>query len=120
MGYHSDVTIAMTKELYMKCVLLGNIPACIAKYKDDDATSRTGTHYWRIEGWKWNPYYLEVQEIEEWFKWCTCDEAARFSEAGEDEPQFGAIRLGEETGDIEEWGEPGCFDLWINQSISLP
>ena len=119
MGYRSDVTIAMTKELYMKCVLIGNIPKALAECKDDDATARTGTHYWMVKGWKFYTGYPEVDEIIDWFHWCIDSEEAQPPE-GDDTPQFGAIRLGEETSDIEEWGEPGCFDLWINQSISLP
>lgn len=119
MGYRSDITIGMTKELYMKCVLLGNIPACLAEYKDDEVTTRTGKHYWVVEGWKFYEGYPEVQEIRDWFDWCDESKEAQPPE-NDNNPQFGAIRLGEEIGDIEEWGDPGHFDLWINQSISLP
>lgn len=110
MGYRSEVYIAVSKELYVKCQLLNNIPKALQGLPEMVTTE--DCVYWLIEGWKWYPNYPEVQEIEAWFDWCIENESG--------ESDFGAIRLGEETGDIQEWGSPWDFELYVNQSISCP
>lgn len=113
MGYRSDVTIGVTKVLYTKAVLLENIPNAL---KNVTKLETTHSVYWQIEGWKWYDSYPEVMDIIEWFNWC-------FDETENDdsyETTYGAMRLGEEYGDIEEWGHPSDFDIYSSQYISSP
>lgn len=113
MGYRSDVTIGVTKALYVKALLLNNIPKAL---EGVDKLETTHNIYWQIEGWKWYDSYPEVMDIIEWFNWCF-DET---EEDESDETNFGALRLGEEFGDREEWGDPSDFDIYSSQYISSP
>ena len=120
MGYRSEVYIAVSKELYVKCQLLNNIPKWLLDniecFKTDDAV------YFFIEGWKWYNAYPEIQEMEVWFNWCNDEDEN--PPTIQHVPIFGAIRLGEGTEnselDVEEWGDPGHFDLYVQTSLSRP
>lgn len=113
MGYHSDVTIGITKVLYLKAVLLNNIPKAL---EDANKIETNLNVYWQIEGWKWYESYPEIIEILEWFEWCIGE-----SEEAEDNLyHFGALRIGEEYGDSEEWGRPYDFDIYKDHNISSP
>lgn len=120
MGYQSDVIIAVSKELYVKCQLLGNIPKAIQEIKEVVTTAEVV--YWFIDGWKWYDSYPEIQEIEAWFEWCADEEENPpiFS----NDSNFGAIRLGEGDGydrlDVQTWGNPDVFDLWVSSCITCP
>ena len=67
MGYRSDITIAITKELYVKCQLLQNIPAALT---GEELVEKDGVCYWFLTGWKWYDSYPEVHAILVWFHWC--------------------------------------------------
>ena len=113
MGYRSDVTIGMSKVLYLKAVLLNNIPKALENVNKIEITHNV---YWEIQGWKWYESYPEIIEILEWFEWCDGK-----SEADETyETHFGALRLGEEYGDSEDWGSPWDFDIYKDHLINSP
>lgn len=113
MGYRSDVTIGITKVLYLKAVLLNNIPKAL---ENVDKLETTLNVYWEIHGWKWYDNYPEIIEIVDWFQWCEGE-----TETDETyETHFGALRLGEEYGDSEEWGTPCDFDIYKDHHISSP
>lgn len=115
MGYYSDVTIAVTKELYVKAVLLNNIPnALTCDLKRDTATNV----YWQIMGWKWYQSNRVIKEIEDWFEWC--EEQSTRTDIDHIVTHYGAIRIGEEYGDRQEWGSPQDFDIYVNHYISDP
>ena len=113
MGYRSDVTIGITKVLYLKAILLNNIPKAL-----EDVNKKETSHniYWQIQGWKWYDSYPEIKEILDWFKWC--EEESETDETYE--THFGALRLGEDYGDSEEWGSPYDFDIYKDHNISSP
>jgi hypothetical protein len=124
MGYTSSITIAVRKDIYLKCQLLENIPKSLPN--DSSQMSDTAV-YWEIEGWKWDSHFPEVAEIIEWFEWLDdpdenpsivpfVTEGRTFYKQG----TYGAVRLGEENTDIEEWGDPYDFDLFVNAYISTP
>lgn len=113
MGYRSDVTIGITKALYTKAMLLDNIPKALEGVNKLESENNI---YWQIEGWKWYESYTEVPDIIEWFNWCNEESEADDTH----ETHFGALRLGEEYGDAEEWGNPSDFDIYKDHHISSP
>jgi hypothetical protein len=126
MGYRSDITIAITKELYVKCQLLQNIPKALLEEKRSE---KNGVCFWFLTGWKWYEEYPEVQAIEEWFEWCA-DEDENPDQPVNSNPNdetevavFGALRLGEGDGnglDEESWGSPWEFNIHVNNVINNP
>jgi hypothetical protein len=125
MGYRSDITIAITKELYVKCQLLQNIPKALL---EEERIEKNGLCYWFLTGWQWYDGYPKVQAIEEWFEWCGDeDENPRQTIAsdpdGFTQGVFGALRLGGGYGnelDKESWGYPWEFDIHVNTHINNP
>ena len=113
MGYRSDVTIGVTKALYLKAMLLNNIPKAL---EDVDKIETTNNIYWQNQDLKWYGSYPEIKEILDWFIWCY--EESESDETGE--TNFGALRIGEEYGDSEEWGYPSDFDIYKDHHISSP
>lgn len=113
MGYRSDVTIGITKVLYLKAVLVNNIPKALEGINKLETEHNI---YWQIHGWKWYDSYPEVMEILAWFEWC--EEESYSDETYE--THFGALRLGEDYGDSEEWGSPYDFDIYKDHHISSP
>jgi len=107
MGYRSSVVIGMTKVKYAEIVLFGKIPEFLSNTPEstDDAV------YWFIDDIKWYPSYEEIIEIENFF---------RELEDIEGKPVFGALRIGEDDDDIERWGMPSDFDIYLERSISYP
>ena len=128
MGYTSTVKFAVRKDVYLKCVLLQNFPAALQELK---AVPYKDCLYWEIECWKWYTNYPEVAEMESWFEWLE-DETENPSTQVElyrdkdnlpvytSHAAFGAIRLGEDHGDIQEWGSPNDFDLCVVTYIDSP
>ena len=121
MGYRSDITIAITKELYVKCQLLQNIPAALT---GEEMVEKDGVCYWFLTGWKWYDGYSEVQAIVAWFDWCEDEEEnPPQPEGNHSKPVFGALRLGEGAGnglDEESWGYPWVFGIHVYSCISNP
>ena len=81
--------------------------------------------------WKWYDSYSEIQEIQAWFDWLEDEEEnphkpkeyARDKDNKpimEDCPAFGGIRIGEDSTDIQEWGYPSDFDLYVSVAIQTP
>lgn len=132
MGYRSDVVLAVRKDVYLKCQLLQNIPKCLHENSHDVSLQAHGNAmYWEIQGWKWYDSYPEIQEINAWIEWLE-DEEENPPEQVElrrdkdnkpiytDMASFGGIRIGEDSTDVEEWGCPSEFDLYVCTSISRP
>ena len=132
MGYTSTVTFAVRKDVYLKCQLLQNIPKCL---QDTDScitiTAHEDAMYWEIHGWKWYDSYHEIQEIQSWFDWLEDEEEnpPKSVEYARDKdnkpimgncPAFGGIRIGEDNTDIQEWGYPSDFDLYVSVAIQSP
>lgn len=106
MGYRSDVVIGITKELWVEHQLSPSIPDAL--FSDDvDRYIKDVAVYFVIQDWKWYQSYPEVQAIESWLEKLVYG-------------TFGAMRIGENDDDIETWGDPGEFEIWLNRSIDHP
>ena len=132
MGYTSTVKFAIRKDVYLKCLLLQNIPKCLQEHDDSITLTPHGdAMYWEIRGWKWYDSYPEIQEIQTWFDWLEDEEEnpQKQEELTRDKdnipimgdcPAFGGIRIGEDNDDIQEWGCPSDFDLYVSVAIQTP
>ena len=119
MGYVSDVRFAVRKDIYLKCQLLQNLPAPLAEF---EATPYEDSLYWFIGGWKWYQSFPDVQAMENWFSWLADEEEnpPEKNKHGHEKAAFGGIRVGEDYGDVETWGTPGDFDIYVNTVIDSP
>ena len=108
MGYRSDIVIAVEQAVVARNLLTQEIPKsvldCFVRKDENQLTSPVS--YYLLTGWKWETYYPEVKAIEAWFA----------SMKGE---EFGAMRMGEEFGDVEYWGDPGEFSIYAQQNIEF-
>mgnify|MGYP000715803516 FL=1 len=111
MGYRSDVVIAVHKQVLAMDLINPVIPEIL---KQQEFTDIEGTRYWHIDQWKWYSDYPEIRSIENMFS--TLEKLAEENNLS----LFGAIRLGEEFGDHEEWGDPYEYGIQLNQSIERP
>lgn len=106
MGYRSDVVIGITKEKWVEHQLNPSIPDALLG-GDVARVIKPNAVYFVISSWKWYQSYPEVQEIESWFETLPMED-------------FGAMRIGENDDDIETWGQPADFDIWLSRSIDYP
>lgn len=120
MGYTSTVIIAIHKSILAQDLVNPIIPTCLKneEFSDEDPHIR----YWELS-WKWYAAYQEIQEIEAMFE--KLQELPPLTETDEDgrtydQPIFGALRLGEELGDIQTWGDPDHFDIYVSQTVNYP
>ena len=108
MGYRSDIVIAVDQAVVARNLLTQEIPKsvleCFVRKDENQLTSPVS--YYHLTGWKWNTYYPEAKAIEDWF-------------ASMEDEEFGAMRMGEEMGDIEIWGSPSEFSIFANQFIDF-
>lgn len=107
MGYRSDVIIALNEKIIFRDLVTQEIPKIIKELPFSKGFNAT---YYKVEDWKWYHDYTDVREIEDYF----------FKLSEEDEILFGAIRVGESAGDIEEWGNPHEYELYAQTSIDCP
>ena len=117
MGYRSDLCLCIKKdkaaELKARYVM-GNLPEAGALFENDtgvfDHCGDGGDFlYWTTTSVKWYSHYSEVQTLNKLL------EALDM----ENPNLYGMIRTGEDNNDIEEWGEPQEFDLYVNRSFSI-
>ena len=108
MRYRSDIVIAVEQVVVARNLLTQEIPKsvleCFVRKDENQLTSPVS--YYHLTGWKWNTYYPEAKAIEDWF-------------ASMEDEEFGAMRMGEEMGDIEIWGSPSEFSIFANQFIDF-
>lgn len=128
MGYRSDVIIAVHRETYTKHFVMGTIPQALndaQHWKTQDAC------YWHLDSWKFYPRYPDVAEILAWFDaldeeldvvvpFNRRDREGNIVPATRPQTAFGAMRLGEERGDVEEWGQPDEYDIFHSEYIDFP
>lgn len=108
MGYRSDIVIAINQAVVTRNLLTQEIPKSVLEcfVRKDDNQIAAPVSYYHLSGWKWETYYPEVKAIENWFI------------SMEDE-EFGAMRMGEEMGDVEIWGNPQDYGIFANQFIDF-
>lgn len=119
MGYHSTVVIGIHHSVIALDLISTLIPECL---KECDFVDVGTARYWKLYEWKWYSSYPEIQAIEALFKELDELDPVTISDAGEDSTvhPFGAVRVGEEFGDTQTWGDPDDYEIYINQSISSP
>ena len=105
MGYRSHGLVALDRELYDKFQMLQIKLPSILKYMEFEP-ARKDHVVWSFDGFKMYPGYADVDELEEFLSflggngpWAGMDECP---ERWKDNFQY--IRIGEDSGDIEELG----------------
>ena len=112
MGYYSQVTIGMEKQYYVESALITQaLPKLLVQEK---AIATTDAVYWTFEAIKWYESYPYIQECETYF------ETLKKAQLNNNYPIFGAIRIGEDSHDYEEWGHPYSFDICTSRLITSP
>lgn len=106
MGYRSDVVIGIKKEIWVEHHLSPSIPDALLG-GDVNRVVKDKAVYFIISDWKWYSSYPEVSEIEQWLDSLNHED-------------FGAMRIGENDDDIQTWGDPGEFEIWLSRSIDYP
>jgi len=111
MGYRSDLTIAITEEAFLKCII--DQPQgvkCLEEYADSKASlvhDGNSCVYYEINDIKWYANYEDIAHINDMF-----DSLA--------DHEYGIIRVGEDAGDIESSGSPWDFEIYVTTSINSP
>lgn len=104
MGYRSDLVIGIRKSVLAQDLINPTIPSIV---KELSTASTDEAVYYFIEQWKWYESYPDIREIEAWFD-------------SMDYEDFGAMRIGEDDNDIQTWGSPYEFEIYLSRTISAP
>lgn len=116
MGYRSDLIIGIHKIIIARDLISREIPDSLRKVK---YVMHNDVAYYRINSWKWYPSYPEVATMEAYFDKLT-DEQDTLPEDSEIHVLFGAMRIGEDDNDFQEWGDPYSLDIALNRTIDYP
>ena len=116
MGYRSDVVIAVHKTIVARDLIAPFIPQALRElpYKENDLG-----RYWNIGQWKWYDSYSDIQEIEAFFSELESMPPVK-SDGAYDSGVYGAVRVGEDHDDIQDWGSPGDYDIRAFTTINYP
>ena len=109
MGYRSNIVIALKQEVITRNLLTNKIPKEVLKNfirKDENVDNSLTVYYYYLDDYKWYTEYPEIKAIEDWLNSMQYEE-------------FGALRMGEEFGDVEYWGDPGEFSIYAQQNIEF-
>lgn len=115
MGYKSDVVIAMNKKTVMKYGLLLNKLIKLNELADLVETTNEGNTYWYINDIKWYDDYPEIADITNLMNELDLDNANNNTDVA-----YAFMRIGEESGDVEDRGVCSEFDIYYTQSIYSP
>lgn len=118
MGYRSDIAIAIHKNIVARDLIDPIIPDAL---KDEPYSDEEDTRYWYLSGWKWYQEYSDVTSIERFFDLLNEFELQSLNQ---EETHFiapyGAIRIGEDDDDVETWGDPSYYGIYLSRSIQSP
>ena len=118
MGYRSDIAIAIHKNIVARDLIDPIIPDAL---KNEPHQDNGDTRYWYLSGWKWCRGYLEVAAIEKFFDLLNEEGFQIFNQEHEYSIYpYGAIRIGEDDDDVENWGDPSHYDIHLSRSIQSP
>lgn len=112
MGYRSDVVFALSKKAFFKYGLLLKKLSFIEDNHADRIVLNNGDVYFKINNIKWydsDPYIKNFDAL-----------LAEIDSDTDSEVLYGFMRLGEESGDVEEKGYCHEFDIYYSQSIESP
>jgi hypothetical protein len=117
MGYSSDIAIAVHKNVIALDLIDPIIPDAL---KNEPYQDKGDARYWYLSGWKWYQGYPEVASIEQFFD--LLDEKADLIHlpAGNVFESYGALRIGEDDNDVQTWGDPGSYDIYLKRGIDAP
>lgn len=117
MGYRSDIAIAVHKKIIALDLINPIIPDVLKKEPHED---KGNTRYWYLSGWKFYDSYPEVQAIEEFFD--ALDDMDQIEEPNSTYVMapYGALRIGENDDDVESWGDPNEYQIFLSRSIDSP
>jgi len=111
MGYRSQLIIGIEKNQYVECALITQtIPKLLQEYQP---RAWGDVMYWAIPDIKWYDDFPDVVECEEFFEMLN-------DLPYKDEQSFGAIRIGEDDDDTQEWGTPHQFEIYVRRDICCP
>lgn len=120
MSYRSDIVIAIHKTIMARNLITNEFPSILkteAHYQVDNA------FYWRLDFWRWDNGYADVKEVEDYFEKLDEEDEVDASDAG-DHPYrigvYGAVRVGEDSSDLQEWGTPEEYGISVDISIDAP
>lgn len=122
MGYSSNLVIAIHKTLLAQDLIAPFIPDALKK---EESTDIGDARYWALSGWKWYDRFPEVKAIEGCFNAMDAMENVPDGEPLEGGYQpskmvYGAIRVGEDSDDVQSWGDPSGYDIHLNRFIDSP
>lgn len=118
MGYRSDIAIAIHKNIVAEDLINPIIPEALKKEQHLDYGE---SRYWFLSGWKWYEDYPEVAAIEAFFNYMDENvdpiktEGTSFTYS-----PYGALRIGDDDDDVENWGDPSQYDIHLSRSIQSP
>lgn len=112
MGYRSDIVFAVNKETKMKYGLLLNKLDILNTEADSMYTTADGDTYWQLEHRNWFDGYTDVDAVTDLMNELDSDE--------DDAINYGFMRLGEDSGDVEERGNCSVYDIYFSQYIDSP
>lgn len=104
MGYYSTVVIAVNKGCYLASLLSNDLPTL---FKENNPVPYNNAMYWRFSDYKWYDSYESISNVMDYLNNLSLDSREA----------FGFIRIGEESTDIEELGDPSEYDISVNISI---
>lgn len=118
MGYRSNIAIAIHKNIVAEDLINPIIPEALKKEQHLDYGE---SRYWFLSGWKWYEGYQEVAAIEAFFNYMDeivdpiKTEGTSFTYS-----PYGALRIGEDRDDVQVWGDPDEYDIFLDRSINTP
>jgi hypothetical protein len=116
MGYRSEVVIAITKKAQLEASLKDSMPSLLLSEWCETEESEDVVYY-RITDIKWHDSYDDIAEVIKFLE--GLEDQTHLNNNLSDQP-YGFIRVGEDSGDIEEEGDLGAFDIHTDTAIFTP
>jgi len=118
MGYRSDIAIAVHKNIFS----LDLIHACIPEILKKEPHTQVGdAFYWFLSGWKWYEGYAEIQAIESFFNYMDAQvDPIKINNGDFTYSPYGALRIGADDDDVQSWGDPNEYQIYLQRSIDSP
>lgn len=114
MGYRSDVAIMFNKKGME--VMPQDVKDELSELAGDNITAfDEGDTLYRISGVKWYPSYEDVRKIKNFLSWL--ENGYDSDDVEEEWPTYEFVRIGEEVGDEEHYGNNDEDKLFISRTI---
>lgn len=117
MEYRSDIAIAVHKKIIALDLINPIIPEVLKKEPYED---REDVRYWFLSRWKFYGSYPEVQAIQEFFAALDEMDQVEAPNSTYTFAPYGALRIGENDDDVEYWGDPNEYRIFLSRSIDSP